>query len=231
MIGERPKEWVLWLPLAEWWYNSNWHSSIGVTPFEAVYGQPPALHTPYLAGDSRVEAVRAREQCIQMLKYHLERTQRRMKQQADKHRIDREFEIRDLVYVKLQPYRQHTVVVRTSQKLAAKFFSPFPVTAKIGPVAYRLQLPEHSQIHPLFHVSQLKKHVGSSHVQGILPRLNEEGKIVVVPVAILDRKLGKVGHRAEVYLLVQWSTGGREDATWELYSEVEKRFPHLDLTA
>jgi len=57
MTGEKPKEWVLWLPLAEWWYNSNWHSSTGVTPFEAVYGQPPALHVPYLPGDSRVEAV------------------------------------------------------------------------------------------------------------------------------------------------------------------------------
>jgi len=49
--------------------------------------------------------------------------------------------------------------------------------------------------------------------------------------AILDRKLGRVGHKAAVYLLVQWSTGSREDATWELYSEIEKRSPHLDLTA
>ena len=76
MTGEMPREWVLWLPLAEWRYNSSWHSSIGVTPFEAVYGQSLALHIPYLAGDSQVEAadrsLKAREQCIQMLKYHLE---------------------------------------------------------------------------------------------------------------------------------------------------------------
>ena len=105
MTGEKPKEWVLWLPLAEWWYNSNWHSSTGVTPFEAVYGQPPALHIPYLPGDSRVEAVdrslKAREQCIQMLKYHLGRAQKRMKHQADKKRTDGMFEVGDLVYVKL----------------------------------------------------------------------------------------------------------------------------------
>jgi len=86
MTGEKPSEWVLWLPLAEWWYNSNWHSSTSVTPFEAVYGQPPTLHIPYLAGDSKVEAMdrilRAREECIQMLKFHLERSQRRMKHQA-----------------------------------------------------------------------------------------------------------------------------------------------------
>jgi len=137
MTGKKPKEWVLWLPLAEWWYNSNWHSSTGVTPFEAVYGQPPTLHIPYLAGDSRVEAVdrnlRAREECIQMLKYHLEKAQRRMKDQADKKRVDRVFEIGDLVYIKLQPYRQSTVAIRTSQKLAAKFFGPFSVgVIKVG---------------------------------------------------------------------------------------------------
>jgi len=61
-----------------------------------------------------------------------------MKQQAGKHRIDRTFELGDLVYEKLQPYRQQSVAPRTSQKLSAKFFRPFPVVAKIGVVAYRL---------------------------------------------------------------------------------------------
>jgi len=79
MTGEKPAEWMLWLPLAEWWYNSNWHSSIGVTPFEVVHGQPPSLHIPYLPGDSRVEAVdrslTAREDCIKLLKYQLSKAQ------------------------------------------------------------------------------------------------------------------------------------------------------------
>ena len=229
MTGEKPQEWVLWLPLAEWWYNSNWHSSTGVTPFEAVYGQSPSLHIPYLAGDSKVEAVdrslRAREECIQMLKYHLEASQRRMKHQADRKRVDRVFEVGDLVYLKLQPYRQHTVAVRTSQKLAAKFYGPFPIVAKVGLVAYKLQLPPEAKIHPVFHVSQLKKHVGDRPVQATLPQLNDTGEMAAVPIAILDRRLGKVGNKAAVFLLVQWSTGSREDATWELYSEMEKKYP------
>ena len=79
MVGETPKEWAMWLPLAEWRYNSNWHSAIGLTPYEVVYGQPPSLHIPYVAGDSKVEAVdrslKAREECIEMLKYHLQRAQ------------------------------------------------------------------------------------------------------------------------------------------------------------
>lgn len=83
MTGERPLEWTLSLPLAEWWYNTNWHSSIGITPYEVVYGHLPALHIHYVAGDSRVEAVdrslRAREEYISMQKYHLAKTQQRMK--------------------------------------------------------------------------------------------------------------------------------------------------------
>jgi len=63
-------------------------------------------------------------------------------------------------------------------------------------------LPEQSKIHPVFHVSQLKKDVGSLNVQGTPPLLTEEGVIAAVPIAILDRKLDRVGHRAEVYLLV-----------------------------
>ena len=156
MTGEKPAEWVLWLPLAEWWYNSNWHSSIGVNPFEVVYGQPPSVHITYLAGDSRVEAIdrslAAREDCIKMLKYQLSKTQHRMKQQVDKHRTDRTFEARDLVYARLHPYRQQSVACKTSNKLSAKFFGPFPILTRIGTMAYKLQLPETSRIHPVFHV-------------------------------------------------------------------------------
>ena len=73
--------------------------------------------------------------------------------------------------------------------------------------------------------------MGSSRVQYTLPNLNEEGEITVEAVVVLERRLGKEGHKTAVYLLVQWSIGSREDATPELYSDMEKRFPHLNLTA
>ena len=70
---------ALWTPLAEWWYNTNYHSSIGITLYEVVYGRPPALHIPYVLGDSNVEAfdrsLKAREECIEVLKYHLSKAQ------------------------------------------------------------------------------------------------------------------------------------------------------------
>jgi len=99
-----------------------------------------------------------------MLQFHLTRAQTRMKAQADQHRREVEFQEGDLVYVKLQPFRQTSVAVRTCHKLAAKYFGPFPVLARIGKVAYRLQLPPTAQIHPVFHISQLKKHVGTAAV-------------------------------------------------------------------
>jgi len=98
-----------------------------------------------VAGDSSVEAVdrslKAREECIEMLKNHLARAQQRMKQQVDLHRVDKCFEVGDWVYVKLHPYRQHSVAIRLNQKFSPKFFGPFPIVTHIGDVAYRLQLP------------------------------------------------------------------------------------------
>ena len=107
MTGEKPKDWVKWLPLAEYWYNTNFHSSINTTPYEIVFGQSPPLHIPYMAKDSNAEAVdrtlQAREQTIQLLKFNLKKAQDRMKAQADKKRSEREFNVGDWVYLKLQP--------------------------------------------------------------------------------------------------------------------------------
>lgn len=86
MCGNQPKDWCLWLPLAEWWYNTHYHSSTQLTPYNIVYNQPPPLHLPYLAGDSSVETVdrsmQKRENMIKELKGHLEKAQNRMKCQA-----------------------------------------------------------------------------------------------------------------------------------------------------
>ncbi|GJV33333.1 reverse transcriptase [Tanacetum coccineum] len=57
MTGERPKEWTLWLLMAEFWYNTNFHFALNTTPFQMVYGQTPPVHTPYISGNSLVESV------------------------------------------------------------------------------------------------------------------------------------------------------------------------------
>ena len=63
--------------------------------------------------------------------------------------------------VKLQPYRQNSLAQRLNHKLCRRYYGPFSVTKKIGAVAYQLDLPANSQVHPVFHVSQLKTFVGS----------------------------------------------------------------------
>nr|GEX35938.1 retrotransposable element Tf2 [Tanacetum cinerariifolium] len=167
MCGEKPKKWVKWLPLTEFWYNTNYHTSTKTIPYEAVYYQTPLIHVPYIPGDSRVEEVdrtlQAREEAIKALKFHLKRSQDRMRNQANKHRTDRQFEVDDWVYLKLQPHI--------------------------------LELPSSSQIHPVFHISQLKKCHGKDHSVGVLPQVREDGLLENKPMAILERRLGKVNNK------------------------------------
>lgn len=131
-----------------------------------MFGQKPPTHLPYLSGKAANEMVdktlAAREAIIQLLKFHITRAQQRMRDLANKHRSDRSFEVGDWVYLKLQPYRQVSVATRPFNKLAAKYFGPYPIASKVSAVAYTLLLPANVLIHPTFHVSQLKTMFGSS---------------------------------------------------------------------
>lgn len=144
-VHDYPRQWLKFLPWAEFWYNSAYHTTTGFTPFKIVYGRdpPPLLRhssledTPYDVHQQLVE----RDAVLQILRSHIERAQRRMKHYADKKRSDETFKVDDMVLVRLHPYRQHSVHLRKFQKLALQYFGPFRVTDSIGKVAYRLALP------------------------------------------------------------------------------------------
>lgn len=216
------------MPLAEYWYNTNYHSSTNVTPYEVVYGQPPPVHLPYLAGESKVQVVakclEEREKMTLIFKFHLLRAQHSMKQLADKHRSERSFELGDWVFLKLQPYRQHSVVNRSSQKLAPKYYGPYKIMDKFGPVAYKLQLPATFQIHPVFHVSQLKKLVGDVSTTTHLPSVIYE-TLTKNPEIILERKMVQRRGQAATMVLVKWANQLREEASWEYLFDIQKKYP------
>ncbi|XP_019234655.1 PREDICTED: uncharacterized protein LOC109215091 [Nicotiana attenuata] len=112
--------------------------------------------------------------------------------------------------------------------LTAKFFGPYEVIQKVGPVVYKLKLPSSSRIHPVFHVSQLKKTIGNQNFAAQNPPLcNQEGQMLAEPIAILDRKMVKKGNRASTQVLVQWANLSPEEATWEEYS-LKSQFPNFD---
>ena len=83
-----------------------------------------------------------------------------MKFYADKKRRERSFDLGEWVYLRLQPYRHLSVALCKNLKLSPKFFRPFQIIQRVGEVANKLNLPETSKIHPVFHVSNLKQSLG-----------------------------------------------------------------------
>lgn len=158
-VHATPSKWATWLHLAEYWYNTTFHSSLNSSPFEVLYGHPPR-HFGINSEDCAIPDLHVwlqeRKLMQSLVQQQLNRAQQTMKHMADKKRSFREFSLGDWVYVKLQPYVQSSVAVRANHKLAFKYFGPFRVVQLVGAVAYKLQLPPSSAIHPVFHVSQLK---------------------------------------------------------------------------
>ncbi|XP_048427679.1 uncharacterized protein LOC125471401 [Pyrus x bretschneideri] len=154
-----------------------------MTLFEAVYGHPPLRVMSYLPGSSPVHLVdtilRDRDALIRHLRENLQFAQARMCLYANKKHSKREFQVGDWVFLRLQPYRQSSVSHNNCRKLASQFYEPYNVLARVGKVAYTLDLLPSSRIYPTFHVSLLKPKLGSHVVSStVLMPISDTGFVI-----------------------------------------------------
>jgi hypothetical protein len=100
--------------------------------------------------------------------------QNHMKQQADQVHSERQFVKGDQVFLQLHPYKQNSLKADHCQKLAPKFYGPYTILKKMGQADYQLSFPSHSKLHHVFHVSCLKKVIGTKfQTQPNLPELDK----------------------------------------------------------
>ncbi|XP_026384007.1 uncharacterized protein LOC113279530 [Papaver somniferum] len=189
-----------------------------MSPFQAFYGYVlPHMDFPTTATTSMaaVESyLKDRANMLDLLKESLSKAQERMKLYADNSRVERSFQVRDLVYLKLQPYRQTSVSLRKNFKLSAKFYSPFKVLHRIGNVAYKLELTSSSRIHPVVHVLQLKQHIGLKHTPSfVLPVVDPTGNVIMLLEKVLQTRTILIGKQLVQQVLIQWAHSSPEEAT------------------
>lgn len=108
MISDKPSQWSRWLPLTEWWYNTAFHTSLQLTPFEALYSYLPPLSSIPQNDITSVrdvqEFLQERKVTFQAIKARLQEAQQRMKYFADQHRTECSFAVGVWVFLRLQPY-------------------------------------------------------------------------------------------------------------------------------
>ena len=162
-----------------------------------------------------------RDAILDDLKFHLVQAQVYMQHHENKGRREGNFQEGDLVYLKLQPYRQQSLVKCSNEKLSPRFYGPYPLIQRIGTVAYKLQLPLGSRIHPIFHISQLKRALGARHKPTSLPaQLSADFVLEVEPWGAL----GVRNSQANMEVLIHWTGLQDFEATWEYFEEVNLRF-------
>ncbi|KAJ0985390.1 hypothetical protein J5N97_003746 [Dioscorea zingiberensis] len=143
--------------------------------------------------------------------------------------IDREFQVGDLVFLKVSPMKG---VVRFGRrgKLAPRYIGPFEILERIGVVAYRLALPQDlAQVHDVFHISMLKKCIRDPTrvIPQVPVEVQEDMSYEERPVAILGREDKQLRNRTIPFVKVKWSNHSEREATWEREEDMRQRYPEL----
>jgi hypothetical protein len=213
------RSWDKSLSYTEFSYNNSYQESLKMTPFKMLYGR--RCQTPLFwneTGERKVfgsDILQEAEKQVRMVRENLRVTQSRQKSYADHRRRELSFEVGDFVYLKVSPLRvlRH---FKVRGKLAPRFIGPFKILEKRGEVSYQLELPPQlSDVHNVFHVSQLKKYLRVPQEQ--LPMKDLDAKEYLsyqeYPVKILETFERVTRNKRIKMCKVQWSHHIEEEAT------------------
>lgn len=227
------QSWDKSLPYAEFSYNNSYQASLKMSPFEALYGRK--CRTPLFwdqTGERQVfgpEVIREAEEQVREIRKNLQVAQSRQKSYADTRRRELTFEVGDFVYLKVSPVRGLRRF-KVKGKLAPRYIGPFQIQRRIGEVAYQLELPPQlSDVHNVFHVSQLKKCLRVPEEQIPMDELdvNEDMTYEEYPVKILETRVRITRNQRIPMCRVQWKHHSESEATWEREEDLKAEFPHL----
>ena len=225
--------WDTHLPLMEFAYNNSYQASIDMAPYEALYGRK--CRTPVCwdeVGERKLvgpKIVQVTCDKIKVIRDRLKIAQDRQKSYANNRRRDLEFEVGDMVFLRISPWKG---VLRFGKrgKLSPRYIGPYRIVERIGEVAYRLELPSDlDRIHDVFHVSILRKYIPDpSHVLIEQPvEIQENLTYEEEPVQILDRREQVLCNKTIPLVKVLWRSNSVEEATWEREEHMKRHYSHL----
>ncbi|GKF60869.1 hypothetical protein Tco_0177655, partial [Tanacetum coccineum] len=140
-----------------------------------------------------------------------------------------EFKVGDMVMLKVSPWKG---VVRFGKqgKLNPRYVRPFKVLAKVGKVAYRLELPQElSRVHHTFHVSDMKKCYADEPLAMSLEGIHVDDKLQFVeePVKIMEREIKRLKQSWIPLVKVRWNSKRGPEFTWEREDLFKQKYPQL----
>ncbi|GJS63362.1 putative reverse transcriptase domain-containing protein [Tanacetum coccineum] len=193
-------------------YNNSYHSSVKCAPFESLYGRkcrtPIALSE---VGESKLfgpKIVQETTDKIVQIKERLKTARDHQKSYADNRRKPLEFSVGDKVLLKVSP-RKGVECFGKSSKLSPRYVGPFEIVERVGPVAYRLRLPQELVgVHDTFHMSNLKKFLADVTLHVPLEEFKIDDKLYFVeePMEIMDREVKKLKNRWIPIVKVRWNS-------------------------